>query len=168
LKCNRQSAIKNQQFRYATAESDAMNLKWYSVLAGGLMVIGLLWMFRRQEVFARSLPAQIVQGCAVGLMVAARITFGKRSFHAAANPTAGGLVTTGPYRWLRHPIYAAVLYFAWSTALDHRSYQAIVAAALVTAGAVVRMYAEERLLIGRYPEYATYRARTARVIPFVL
>ena len=145
-----------------------MNLKWSSVLAFGLMVIGLLWLVRRQEVFARSLPAQVIQGCAVGLMVAARITFGKRSFHAAANPTAGGLVTTGPYHWLRHPIYAAVLYFVWSAALDHRSYQAIAAAGLVTAGAFVRMYAEEALLIDRYPEYATYRARTARIIPFVL
>jgi protein-S-isoprenylcysteine O-methyltransferase Ste14 len=145
-----------------------MNLKWHSIVAFALMVIGLLWMFQRQEVFARSLPARIVQGCAVGLMVVARITFGKRSFHAAATPTAGGLVTTGPYRWLRHPIYAAILYFVWSTALDHRSYQAIAAAALVTAGAVVRMYAEETLLVDRYPEYATFRARTARVIPFVL
>jgi protein-S-isoprenylcysteine O-methyltransferase Ste14 len=145
-----------------------MNLRWQSVLAFVLMVIGLLWLVRRQEVFARSLPAQVIQGCAVGLMVAARITFGKRSFHAAANPTAGGLVTTGPYRWQRHPSYAAVLYFVWSAALDHGSYQAIAAAALVTAGAVVRMYAEETLLIGRYPEYAKYRARTARVIPFVL
>jgi protein-S-isoprenylcysteine O-methyltransferase Ste14 len=145
-----------------------MSLKWQSVLAFGLMVLGLIWLVQRQELFARSLPAQIVQGCAVVLMVAARITFGKRSFHAAANPTAGGLVTTGPYRWLRHPIYAAILYFIWGTALDHRSYQAIAAAGLVTAGAVVRMYAEETLLIGTYPEYATYRARTARVIPFVL
>jgi hypothetical protein len=30
------------------------------------------------------------------------------------------------------------------------------------------MYAEETLLIGRYAKYAGYRARTARVIPFVL
>ena len=137
-------------------------------MAFALMVGGLLWMFQRHELFARTLPVQIVQGCAIGLMVAARITFGRRSFHAAANPTAGGLVTTGPYRWLRHPIYAAILYFIWATALDHRSYYAIAAAGLVTAGAIVRMYAEETLLISKYPEYATYRARTARVIPFVL
>jgi len=145
-----------------------MNLKWQSVAAFALMVLGLLWLVPRQEALARSLPARVIQGCAVGLMIAARVTFGRRSFHASANPTDGGLVTTGPYHWLRHPIYAAILYFVWSTAIDHRSAGAFGAAALVTIGASVRMYAEETLLIGRYPEYAAYSARTARVFPFVL
>ena len=134
-----------------------MNLKRQSRLAFAVMVIGLLWMFQRQEIIARSLPAQIVQGCAVGLMIAARITFGRRSFHAAANPTAGGLVTTGPYRWLRHPIYAAI-----STSSGARpsttGLRGDCGAALVTAGAVVRMYAEETLLVGCIPN----TPRTAR------
>jgi protein-S-isoprenylcysteine O-methyltransferase Ste14 len=145
-----------------------MQLKWPSVLAFALMVAGLAWMAERRELFGSTAPARIVQAGAVVLMVAARVTFGRRSFHAAADPTAGGLVTSGPYRCIRHPIYAAVLYFAWSAALDHRSATAIAAALLVTAGAAIRMYAEERLLIGRYPEYRAYRARTTRVIPFFL
>ena len=145
-----------------------MILKWQSVLAFVLMVAGIVWLVARGEVLARSVLGMVVQGLAVVLMVAARITFGRRSFHAAANPTAGGLVTNGPYRWLRHPIYAAVLYFVWAAALDYRSGQALVAAALVTAGALVRIYAEESLLTAKYPEYGLYAARTARVIPFVL
>ena len=132
------------------------------------MVAGLAWMMARGEVIGRSIPAIAVQMAAVALMIAARITFGSRSFHAAANPTAGGLVTTGPYAWLRHPIYAAILYFVWSTALDHHRWQSLTAAAIVTAGAIVRMLAEETLLVQRYPEYAAYRSRTARVIPFLL
>jgi protein-S-isoprenylcysteine O-methyltransferase Ste14 len=43
----------------------------------------------------------------------------------------------------------------------------IIAAALTTPGAAVRMYAEEQLLAVTYPEYTAYRVRTARVIPFV-
>jgi protein-S-isoprenylcysteine O-methyltransferase Ste14 len=142
--------------------------KWTSILAFALMLAGLFWLIERREVIARSAPAVAVQVAAVALMIAARITFGSRSFHAAANPTSGGLVTTGPYRWLRHPIYAAILYFVWSTALDHHSWQAIAAAGIVTAGAGIRMVAEETLLVGMYPDYAAYRERTARVIPFVL
>ncbi len=132
------------------------------------MVVGLAWLLERRELLAHSIPAQVIQVAAVLLMIAARVTFGVRSFHAAANPTQGGLVTHGPYSWLRHPIYAAILYFIWSTAVDHRSVQSVAAALLVTAGACVRMYAEESLLLTTYPEYAAYRARTARVIPFVL
>src|SRR5437762_5995581 len=120
-----------------------MSLKSSSVVAFALMVAGLAWLLVRRELFARSLPAMVIQIAAVALMIAARITFGKRSFHAAANPTSGGLVTTGPYRWLRHPIYAAVLYFMWSTALDHHSWQAIAAAVVVTIGGVIRLLAEE-------------------------
>lgn len=145
-----------------------MSLKWPSVLAFLLMVAGLLWLVWRGEALARSIPAISIQVAAVALMLSARVAFGRRSFHASATPTAGGLVVRGPYRWLRHPIYAAVLYFVWSAAIDIRSPQALAAAAAVTAGAAVRMYAEESLLIRQYPEYAGYRERTARVIPFVL
>jgi protein-S-isoprenylcysteine O-methyltransferase Ste14 len=132
------------------------------------MVAGLVWLVMRREILARSVAGIAIQAGAVGLMIAARVTFGRRSFHAAANPTAGGLVTHGPYRWWRHPIYAAVLYFIWAAALDYHSMPAVIAALLVTLGAGVRMYAEETLLMKTYPDYAAYRARTARVIPFVL
>jgi protein-S-isoprenylcysteine O-methyltransferase Ste14 len=143
-----------------------MTLKSFSVFALALMIAGIGWLITRHELLARRAPALIVQGLAVGLMISARLTFGRRSFHAAANPTAGGLVTTGPYRWLRHPIYAAVLYFCWAAAIDHHSVQAFAAAALVTTGAAIRMYAEERLLGVMYPDYAAYSARTSRLIPF--
>jgi len=146
----------------------AATLRGQSILAFGLMVVGLGLLLSRREILARSGVGIVIQALAVVLMIAARVTFGRRSFHAAANPTSGGLVTHGPYRWWRHPIYAAVLYFIWVAALDYRSVSAVIAALLVTLGAGVRMYAEETLLLNRYPDYAAYRARTARVIPFVL
>jgi protein-S-isoprenylcysteine O-methyltransferase Ste14 len=148
--------------------SAAGRLRAQSVLAFALMVAGLAWLMFRHEILSRTWIWIAVQVLAVLLMIAARITFGRRSFHAAANPTAGGLVTTGPYRFWRHPIYAAVLYFIWAAAVDYHTPSAILAAMLVTIGAAVRMYAEETLLVTAYPDYATYRARTARVIPFVL
>jgi protein-S-isoprenylcysteine O-methyltransferase Ste14 len=101
-------------------------------------------------------------------MVSARIAFGIRSFHATANPTRGGIVSTGPYKYLRHPIYSAVIYFMAAGVVAHFSLRAFAAFALIVAGAVVRMVAEERMLVQRYPEYREYMRRTARIIPFVL
>jgi protein-S-isoprenylcysteine O-methyltransferase Ste14 len=145
-----------------------MDLKPSSLLGFGLMIAGMVLLVQQHHLFAASAPALVVQVLAIGLMVAARITFGSRSFHAGADPTAGGLVTSGPYALLRHPIYAAVLYFVWAAALDSRSWPSGAAAALATAGAAMRMYAEEQLLTRQYPDYPAYRARTARVLPFVL
>ena len=143
-------------------------IKRVSVAAFVLMVVGIVGLYRGHALFARHIPLLAVQIAAVLLMVAARITFGRRSFHAAANPTAGGLVTTGPYALLRHPIYAAVIYFAWAGALDTPSRLSILCALLILAGAIVRMLSEERLLIARYPEYRDYMRRVRRVVPFLV
>jgi protein-S-isoprenylcysteine O-methyltransferase Ste14 len=131
-------------------------------MAGALLVLVLTW-----SAFATGPVGWAVQAAAAGLMIWARRTFGIRSFHAVANPTAGDLVTTGPYRYLRHPIYAAVLWFTWTGALSHLSARNAGLAVLGTIGATMRIMAEERFLRVQYPEYAAYAARTERVIPFI-
>ncbi len=75
-----------------------------SVGAFVLMVIGVAGLYGAGTLFATHPAAIAVQVAAFLLMVAARITFGRRSFHAAANPTSGGVVSSGPYAYVRHPI----------------------------------------------------------------
>ena len=139
-----------------------------SVIAFGLMVAGLMVLVYRDAIFAAHPVAIAVQVAAALLMLYARVTFGRRSFHAAANPTEGGVVMQGPYAILRHPIYAAVLYFTWAAVVDHWSWISFGGGLLITAGAIVRMLIEERMLVVRYPEYRDYMRRTRRVIPFVV
>ena len=131
------------------------------------MVVGLLALYYFGDLFATHPVTIAVQIAAVLLMIWARLTFGMRSFHAAANPTAGGVVSTGPYAFLRHPIYAAAIYIVWVAAIDHRDWRGVAAAALVTIGGIGRMLIEEHLLVARYPEYRAYMGRTRRVVPFV-
>ncbi len=139
-----------------------------SLAAVGIAVGGIAFLALNNTLFSSNFPGIIVQVLAVGLMIWARIVFGRRSFHAGANPTEGRLVTNGPYRFLRHPIYAAATYFIWAGVLSYRTIEAIAAAVVVTICLVVRMLLEERFLRATYPEYREYSQQTKRLIPFLL
>jgi protein-S-isoprenylcysteine O-methyltransferase Ste14 len=137
-------------------------------IAGLLMTIGALWgLVLRREAFSPAPLVIVLQLCALALIVAARLAFGMRSFHATAPPTEGGLVTAGPYRWIRHPIYTGVCLFAWACVVGHSTVSALGMAFVVTGGCVLRMLAEESLLRRRYPEYSEYARRTKRMVPHV-
>ncbi len=144
-----------------------MSLKRISIFAFLGAVVCLVWLAFDKVLLGAGPVTITIQILAVLLMTWARLTFGLRSFHAAANPTSGGLVTRGPYRWLRHPIYSAVLYFVWAGVAAHPSASSILVASLASAMLVVRMVGEESLLREIYPEYAEYARHTARVLPFV-
>lgn len=109
-----------------------------------------------------------LQAAGIALMLWARLTFGLRSFHYAANTTQGGLITRGPYRYIRNPIYAAAWLIIWTGVAVHWSPINAVLAAVVAAMLIVRIVCEESLLRATYPEYADYARKTARLVPFVI
>jgi len=142
-------------------------LKAVSIFAFLLMVLAIMWLFYLGALLSHSPFVIAAQVAAVVLMVWARITFGRRSFHAVANPTEGGLITSGPYRFIRHPIYTSACIFCWAGAVGNLSFTSAISCVLLFIGVLGRMLAEERLLVERYPAYRTYAARTKRMLPFI-
>lgn len=132
-----------------------------------LLVLAIVGLFYTQSLFGHGPVSIGLQAVAVLLMIWARVTFGLRSFHFEANPTEGGLVTTGPYRYMRHPIYAAVLLFLWTGVAVNASPLSVALGLAATAMLGLRILFEERLVRQRYPEYDDYARRTKRVIPFI-
>jgi protein-S-isoprenylcysteine O-methyltransferase Ste14 len=145
-----------------------MNLKQASLGATAVLVVAVVSLLLRRSLFAQGPILIALQVVAAALMLWARVAFGGRSFHAGASPTEGGLVTTGPYRFVRHPIYTAVLLFMWAGVAAHGSILSVLTAIVATAAIAVRIGAEEDLVVGVYPEYAEYARHTKRIIPFVL
>ena len=143
-------------------------LKHTSLLAFAVLVGVLIALAYQHALFAVEPIGVAIQVLSVLLMLWARATFGVRSLHAAANPTGGGLVTNGPYRFLRHPIYAAILYFLGVGIVSHLSWTTGALGLVAIAASAVRILSEERLIVQRYPEYTAYAARTKRVVPYVL
>jgi protein-S-isoprenylcysteine O-methyltransferase Ste14 len=144
-----------------------MNAKAVSILAVLALIAAVGYLAYTGDIFAREPVGLAVQVLAFVFMIWARITFGMRSFHASANPTQGGLVTTGPYRFVRHPIYAAAWLFSWIGIAEHPSWTNIALGLVIAVTLVIRMLAEEQLVIERYPEYSDYARRTKRVLPGV-
>lgn len=79
----------------------------------------------------------------------------------------GQLIERGPYRFVRHPMYVAVLVaaaglLAWQPSGWH------VAAWLALAAVLqVKTVREEAAMLHAHPGYAAYRARTARWVPLL-
>ena len=131
------------------------------------MIGAMVALMAMKSLFSTNPVLLVVQFAAMGLFVWARVTFGRRSFHAAATPTAGGLITHGPYRYLRHPIYTAVCLFGWAGIAAHGSGEACIVGLVLLSGALLRMFCEEKLVVAMYPQYSDYARKTWRMIPYV-
>jgi protein-S-isoprenylcysteine O-methyltransferase Ste14 len=78
------------------------------------------------------------------------------------------LITTGCYRWVRHPIYSGSLLAFVGFFLIFRSKIVLIAAPAYLIGTLLRITDEERLFTETFgAEYEQYRARTWRLLPFV-
>jgi protein-S-isoprenylcysteine O-methyltransferase Ste14 len=78
------------------------------------------------------------------------------------------VVSTGPYRLVRHPMYAAALLILVATPMALGSWWAEVFVPVLAAGVVLRLLDEERLLAEQLRGYREYMASTRqRLVPFV-
>ena len=79
------------------------------------------------------------------------------------------LITTGPYHWLRHPVYTGLLGMLAATALLITAGWSVVAGVLVfITGTEIRIRAEERILGAHFPEtFPAYRSRTLAWLPLL-
>jgi protein-S-isoprenylcysteine O-methyltransferase Ste14 len=76
--------------------------------------------------------------------------------------------TTGPYRFVRHPLYAALIVFNLAAPVFLGSFYALVPAGLIAGLFVLRTSLEDRTLQRELPGYTEYAAKTRwRLVPHV-
>ena len=94
-------------------------------------------------------------------------TLGKQWSFAARLVEEHHLITDGPYGYVRHPIYTAMLGMLLATALVISHWIAVIPALLIFGiGTYIRVRAEERLLNEAFGEqFVAYKERVAAVIP---
>jgi protein-S-isoprenylcysteine O-methyltransferase Ste14 len=80
---------------------------------------------------------------------------------------SGKLIQTGPYRLVRHPVYAGGIALAFGWALWVGGWLTLLYALLLLVFMDYKASREERWLRERYPGYPAYAARVRKLIPFV-
>jgi protein-S-isoprenylcysteine O-methyltransferase Ste14 len=103
----------------------------------------------------------------LSLAVWARLYLGRNWGMPMTQKKDPELVTTGPYRRLRHPIYTGILLALIGTTIAVSPYW-LVAVVAIGAYFVYSAFAEERFMASRFPDtYPAYKRSTKMLVPFV-
>ena len=90
------------------------------------------------------------------------------NFNIRPEPKANArLITGGPYRLIRHPMYSTLLLAAAAFVVAENSWLKLglwIALALILA---TKASYEEQLMSKKFSEYSAYRARTKRFVPYL-
>lgn len=105
----------------------------------------------------------------LGLAVWARVHLGKNWSSQPTIRVGHTLVRTGPYQFVRNPIYTGLLVAYTGTAMVIGAFWAFALIIFLTVAFLMRIRAEERLLIGEFgEEYEKYRTEVKALIPYLL
>jgi protein-S-isoprenylcysteine O-methyltransferase Ste14 len=110
-------------------------------------------------------------GVALGVVAGVLLTWtlrtlGKNLTDTVVTRKEHTLVTTGPYRWIRHPFYSSLALTVLANSLTAANWFLFITGGLVFTLLVIRCAREEENLISRFGErYRSYMDRTGRFLP---
>jgi len=90
-----------------------------------------------------------------------------RSLTPLPEPNGGGLVASGLYRWVRHPMYSGLVVICLGVAVGVGVVWCYLSVVVLCAFFAVKARVEERYLVRAYPGYADYGARVGRFVPLL-
>lgn len=96
----------------------------------------------------------------------ARLTLGRNWSSSSALKQDHELIRSGPYRWVRHPIYTGLSVAILGSALEHGEVRSLLAVAICAIGFWSRIRAEEQLLMQQFQsEYTAYADEVPAFFP---
>jgi protein-S-isoprenylcysteine O-methyltransferase Ste14 len=141
---------------------------------GLIAIVGivLVRVFKPGTLAIHSVPLQVVGvvlfAAGLSLAIWARVHLGRNWGMPMSEKAEPELVTSGPYRFVRNPIYSGLLLAILGTAIATNLYW-LIALVLGTAYFTYSATVEERVLTEAFPTaYPIYRAHTKMLIPFLL
>ena len=162
--------------RTVYSESGAQRLRYMIAL-----VIGCYLLFRGYRLpypfNVRIIPhanpmlaaATILCICGVGFCFWARGVLGRNWSGSVTLKENHELIVRGPYRLVRHPIYTGLLAMVIATLIQQGRIAGVIGLILIFVSFWIKLSNEEKVMRKQFADqYAAYRQRVKRIIPFVL
>ncbi len=128
---------------------------------GAILVSGP-WVARQGAFFTLELV-----GCLLGIWAVATMQWNNLSVLPEVR-SGSRLVTDGPYRWIRHPMYTALLTVTLALVCESLSYVRGLSWVILNVTLVVKLSYEEMCLREAFDDYDAYRLQTWRLIPWIV
>lgn len=141
----------------------------YFLLFSGLFRLGVL-----EERFVPKTPLWTVAGivityAGIGLAIWARMILGKNWSSSVTIKQDHSLILTGPYAFVRHPIYSGILLALLGSAVIVGRIRILIFVPILLIGFLIKSRKEERFMTEKFGrQYEEYRQHTKALIPFLL
>jgi protein-S-isoprenylcysteine O-methyltransferase Ste14 len=149
---------------------------WGPELGVRVVIVGLVIVLTRVHAFRHHAVNDSIPGYAVGLAlfaaglgfaIWARVHLGRNWGHPMSRKEDPDLITSGPYRLVRHPIYSGILLAGIGTAVA-LGWLWLIAVALAAIYFIYSATVEERYMSQQFPNaYPAYRCTSKMLVPFV-
>ncbi len=115
----------------------------------------------------QALPNLLSTACVLIGMIMMLVTIRHLGRAFSLVPQARSVVQTGPYRWIKHPLYLFEEIVILGVVLQYLTPVTVMLLILHIGVQVCRILYEEDLLRRNFPEYSSYEASRWRLIPYV-
>jgi protein-S-isoprenylcysteine O-methyltransferase Ste14 len=131
------------------------------------IIIGLLLTYSSFKPV--STIAILFYSMSIALAAWAILTMTKSKLTIFPIPAKGAiLITGGPYQYIRHPMYTAVLIGCMGLIVHHFTYVRFILFIALLIVLIVKLRWEEAMLSQKFEDYKVYMRTTKRLIPFLL
>ena len=139
-----------------------------SILLVTLQFVFIILLLLRSRLNELWLVPAIFISLSVLLVLWSITTMRKSKLRILPEPSGGAtLITSGPYHFVRHPMYTSILLGTSGLLINHFNWMRLGFFIALAADLIIKLTWEEKMLLRKFGPYKNYMANTSRLFPFI-